>query len=198
MKTRFFRVFTLLAVAVMCVSICVSCAAPSQKAEETLKTILESFKSGDVNAINGYYPEGALTPVWGDEELAVVVAKSAKNMTYTIENVEEASGKLVKFKVVFTSVDTVSVTEKYIQNVTEMISDTDYKNNANNITEVEFRQKMFAEMENVLDSTDLNMAEKTATIEMTKERGRWKISDTDLSLPKLLYGNLAGIVNSLI
>lgn len=187
MKCKIIKLISLIIITV----ICASCSS-APKAEEALCAILDGFKNGDMAVISANYETELLTQILGDESIDDVVVAFAKNMEYRIVNSEETDSKHISFEVKITSADTALAVKKYIQNVTDMVTDN------GDITNIEFKQKMIKELENVLASSGAEKTEKSITIEMKKERGRWKIADPDGTLPRLLYGNLAGIVISLI
>ncbi len=163
-------------------------AESAQEAQQAFGAVMDGFKSGDTAAIEEYVDLSA------DPELSAALAASLGNISYDIKSVS-ANGNTATVDVSVTSLDTSQVMQKYIESVAALVSSPDYQSKVGTMTKEEYDALMNEQLENILSSGEIGTVTTDETIEMSKEDGEWKLSDS--ALPDKLIGNTLSAIDQI-
>lgn len=159
-----------------------------QQATQEFETVMDGFKSGDAAVIGEYVDLG------GDPELSAALTASLGNIAFEVKSVQ-TDGNKATVDASVTSLDTSQIMQKYIENVAALVSSPDYQSKVGTMTKEEYDALMNAQLINILSSGEIGTVTTEETIEMTKEDGQWKLSDS--SLPDKLIGNTLNAIKQI-
>ena len=151
--------------------------------------IMNAFKSGDVNMIENY------TDLGDDEALISALAASLANLDWKVNDTTINSGKSATLDVDVTMLDASQIMQKYITNVSTLVSSPDYQSKLASITKEEYDELMNAQLISVLESGEIPVITENVTVEMVKQNGEWQL--TDSSLPDKLIGNTLSAIKQI-
>ena len=163
-------------------------AQKAQEAQQAFGTVMDGFKNGDTAAIEEYVDMSA------DPELSAALAASLGNISYEVKSVT-ADGNKATVDVSVTSLDTSQIMQKYIESVAALVSSPDYQSKIDTMTKEEYDALMNEQLEKILSSGEIGTVTSDETIEMTKEDGKWKLSDS--ALPDKLIGNTLSAIDQI-
>ncbi len=158
------------------------------QATQAFGTVMDGFKSGDAAVIGEYVDLG------DDPELSAALTASLGNINFEVKSVQ-ADGNKATVDASVTSLDTSQVMQKYIESVAALVSSPDYQSKVGTMTKEEYDALMNAQLINILSSGEIGTVTTDETIEMTKENGQWKLSDS--SLPDKLIGNTLNAIKQI-
>ncbi len=159
-----------------------------QQATQEFETVMNGFKSGDAAVIGEYVDLG------GDPELSAALTASLGNITFEVKSVQ-TDGNKATVDASVTTIDSSQVMQKYIENVAALVSSPDYQGKVGTMTKEEYDALMNAQLISILSSGEIGTVTTDETIEMTKENGQWKLSDS--SLPDKLIGNTLNAIKQI-
>ncbi len=193
------RVIGIILVLLLCLT---GCGADHGDAETAFNTMMNTFKTGDVEAIKAYYDfsqESKFVNSDVSDEMVQMVFDTMKEMEYQVENVEVVDDNTVRISTVVTTLDFSQVINLYMEQLIFMVEGEEYQNSLSEMEQEDYQELIAEQMTEILSSEDIDTEEKTVTVTMLKqEDGTWVPGEEKQELCGVLFENLLESVNSLL
>lgn len=148
------------------------------QAEQAFAEAMEAFKAGDADKINEYCKYANISD---ESELRSIILSSLKNVSYNINSVTANSSKSATIDVDITLIDASQVMSKYVENIVELVSSSEYQSKIDTMTKEDYDEMMNEELSEILQSGEIPNVTQNLSIIMVKEDGSWKVDGSELS-----------------
>lgn len=190
-----FAILLTLSIIILTMSACGAKSNDEIKSEANaaFSSAMEAFKFGNVEEIKSFCISPDL--VSDDTEIRSAILNSLSNITYDIKSSTVNDSKNVTVNADITMIDSSKVMEKYIENIVNLVSSSEYQNNLASMSREEYQSLMNQELEKVLSGGEVPNVTKNLNIEMRFDDGAWKINGSELT--DLLITNTINAINQI-
>ncbi len=193
------KVFCLILVGVMMITITGCGAQPD--AEAAFLGMMEALQTGEVETINTYYNFEEISrflEAENQETLLGAVFQTLQNMDYEISSVEKIDGANVKITAKVSTLDFSKVLGLFLEEMITLTATPEYQAKVPQMKAEEYQQMLAEIMIKVLQNPNIPQVEKTATITMVKQDGKWIPGGDKNEFFSRFFGNVIQTINSLL
>lgn len=163
--------------------------------------MMQAFQTGEAEKINAYYDFAEVSRfinVEDQAEMLQTILDTLKQMEYRVDSVEKIDGANVKVTATVTTMDFSQVLDRYLEKVIAMVSDESYQARIGSMTQEEYQKLLASQMTETLKEGAFPTTEKTISVTMVKEGGKWVAGGDKDAFLGALFSNLTEAVNSLV
>lgn len=186
---------------ILIIVICVTGCGSKNDAKEALDIMMQGFKTGDAEKINEYYDFDEISRFINpnkQDEMLLAVLNILPEMDYSILSADRIDSNTVGINLKIKTLDFSHIMNMYIQEVENMVDNSEYKTKLSTITQEEYQGLLADKMLYAINQNDADKIVKTVYVTMKKQNGKWYMSDGNESFLRAMFGNLIDAVNSLL